>query len=195
MVGFRRRVQPIDGISGEAHRRVETEGARRLDDVVVDRLRDAQTGDTALVKFVAIASVPSPPMTTSASRLRWWKGVDALRRTIAGRAGRVRAGERIAPVRGPRMVPPRAGFRAYPAASVPPVRRFEQAGESVLDSDRLAPFVAADFTTARITAFSPGASPPPVRMPIRTPGASARAGPVLDSLPRVYGYLTAPTTE
>src|SRR5258708_38967180 len=37
VMGFRRHVQAIDGIGGEAHRAVEAERVRGLDDIVVDR--------------------------------------------------------------------------------------------------------------------------------------------------------------
>ena len=42
-----RRVQPVDGIGGEGHRRVEAETVGRADDVVVDGLRDADQRDAA----------------------------------------------------------------------------------------------------------------------------------------------------
>jgi hypothetical protein len=37
-------VQPVDGICGKRHRRVEPEARGRADDVVVDGLRDADEG-------------------------------------------------------------------------------------------------------------------------------------------------------
>ena len=38
------------------------------------------------------------------------------------------------------------------------------------------PALQADLTTARITAFSPGASPPPVRTPMRLMSGTRRYG-------------------
>ena len=49
---FRRRVQPIDGVGREADRRVEPERVRRPDDVVVDRLGDADERDAHLRELV-----------------------------------------------------------------------------------------------------------------------------------------------
>ena len=49
---FGRRVQPIDRVGREAHRGVEAETARGPDDVVVDRLRDADERDPLLVELV-----------------------------------------------------------------------------------------------------------------------------------------------
>ena len=52
VVRLRRRVQPIDRVGRERHRRIESERHRRLDDVVVDRLGHADDGHAALVKLV-----------------------------------------------------------------------------------------------------------------------------------------------
>ena len=46
---------------------IEPETARRPDDVVVNRLRDTHERYAHLVELVEMASVPSPPMHTSAS--------------------------------------------------------------------------------------------------------------------------------
>ena len=50
------RVQPIDRLGRERHRRVEPERHRRLGDVVVDGLRHADDGNAALVELVRDAS-------------------------------------------------------------------------------------------------------------------------------------------
>ena len=68
----------------------------------------------------------------------------------------------------PRMVPPPAQdardvFGVQHAASI----ELEQAIEAVFEPDDLRlPHCSAALTTARMTAFRPGASPPPVRTPI-----------------------------
>ena len=72
-VRFGGRVQPIDRVGRERHRGVEPETVRRADDVVVDRLRARRrAGCRALQNWWAMASVPSPPMTTSASSPILW---------------------------------------------------------------------------------------------------------------------------
>ena len=72
VVRFGGRVQPVDGVGREADRGVEAERVRRFDDVVVDGLGDADERDAALRELVGDASVPSPPMTTSASSRSSW---------------------------------------------------------------------------------------------------------------------------
>ena len=67
LVRFRRRVQAIDRVGRKRDRGVEAETAGRAPDVVVDGLRHADDGDALQVKLVRDLSVPSPPITTSAS--------------------------------------------------------------------------------------------------------------------------------
>ena len=64
---FGRGVQSIDRISREVDCGIEPETARRPDDVVVNRLRDTHERYAHLVELGEMASVPSPPMHTSAS--------------------------------------------------------------------------------------------------------------------------------
>jgi hypothetical protein len=51
-------VREIDPLSGKAHGRVETETARRADDVVVDRLGHADERDALLVELVRNRQCP-----------------------------------------------------------------------------------------------------------------------------------------
>ena len=53
LVRLGRRVQPVDGIRREIHRGVEPETVRGADDVVVDRLRDADDGNAALAELMS----------------------------------------------------------------------------------------------------------------------------------------------
>src|SRR6187455_2609472 len=51
-MGLGRGVQPIDGVGGEADRRIEAEAAGRADDVIVDRLGYADQRNALLVELV-----------------------------------------------------------------------------------------------------------------------------------------------
>ena len=73
LVRFGRRVQAIDRVGREVDGGVEPEAVRGADDVVVDRLRDADDRDAASCRTRARSpSVPSPPMTTSAPSPILW---------------------------------------------------------------------------------------------------------------------------
>ena len=71
-VRFRGRVQAIDRVGGEVDGGVEPETVRGADDVVVDGLGTPTIGMPSLQNSCAIPSVPSPPMTTSASSPILW---------------------------------------------------------------------------------------------------------------------------
>ena len=92
---------------------------------------------------------------------------DAIAVVEGALRGDDRLGERVAAVDG-------AEHRAAEAEDAGDVARrqdarllgIDQAVEAVLEADDLNAGVAGALTTARMTAFRPGASPPPVRTPI-----------------------------
>jgi hypothetical protein len=137
MVRFRRRVQPIDGIGREAHRGVEAEGARGLDDVVVDRFRDTDEWDAPPVELVRDRERAVAADHDQRIQIETMKGVGALCRTIPQRPGRVRTGEGIALVGRPEdgAAAPQDTGRIFRRQG-PPVVRLEQAGETILDANR-----------------------------------------------------------
>ena len=125
-------------------------------------------GIPSFEKRCAIASVPSPPMTTRAPN--WSRSNISTTRSLYCRTPSevwivLTNGSPVLTV--PRMVPPR---RRMPVTSfgVSERDRLNSRSPSKLSSmpTTSAPALDPAFTTARITAFRPGASPPPVRTPI-----------------------------
>jgi hypothetical protein len=154
------RVQPVDRLGTDRDRSVEAEGVVRRREVVVDRLRDADHGQLVLgVETAATPRVSSPPITTSASSPASAK----LRRTSSTPPSTLYGFVRDVPI----TVPPRGSspetsrmVSAVVSASTSPRQPFRTPTTSYpRPNDRRA--------TARMTAFSPGQSPPPVRIPTR----------------------------
>ena len=163
-------VQAIDRIGRERDRRVETETARRPDDVVVDRLRHADDGNAFQVELVRDAQRAVAADHDERLQSHLVKRLDDAIRIVdlclpACRPD-IRTGCRDWSC--PRMVPPR---RRMPVTSLG-VRMRDRDGSSrpsKLSSRPTTsiPALKADLTTARMTALRPGASPPPVSTPIR----------------------------
>ncbi len=166
---FGGRVQPVDRVGGERNGRIEPETVRRADNVVVDRLRDADERNPALAELVrnrqrAVAAnhnerVESHPVEHLDDAFRVHAGA------VRGRDGR---GERIARVDGAENRAAQAQD-ARDVAGASSRERSASSRPSKLSSmpRHVMPALHADLTTARMTAFKPGASPPPVRIPIR----------------------------
>ena len=137
LVRFGGRVQPIDRVGREGDRRVEAETVRRADDVVVDRLRARRrSGCRAEQNWWAIASVPSPPITTSApSPILWNISIDAIGVVARAVRGLDRIRERVAAV-------DRAEDRAAEAQDAGDVARRQHARTAGLDQPVEAVFEA-----------------------------------------------------
>ena len=187
----RRGEQPVDALRGEAHRRVEAERLDRLVEVVVDRLRHADDAQAGLVETLGdvqravaadrhegvdvadgeqldelvgaidldVASRRAGAPGTPSGCLDWWC------RGSCRRGGRCRAPPRVAAARCRR----RGSAPGYSSPLKP--SRMPTTSQS-----RLRPA----STTARITALSPGASPPPVDTAMRLIGrAGSSIGPAV----------------
>ena len=154
-------MQAVDRVRRDLHGRVEAERDVGAREVVVDRLRHADHGDAV------VAQAPRDPEGVLAA--------DGTSASMPRRSSTARiAAEPSAPsaygfVRDvPRIVPPRGRM---PAVLV--VRQLDRvvgqhARPAVAEADdRVALAASALRTTARITAFRPGQSPPPVRIPRR----------------------------
>src|SRR5204862_44961 len=118
-------------------------------------------GKPASCSFAATLSVSSPPMGTSASTA-WCRKVSITRAIPSfSLAGFVREVPRMVPPIG-RMPRTSAGV----SSSMRPSSR--QPAQPFLTPLTWCPSWNARRATARIAALSPGASPPPVRIPMRT---------------------------
>ena len=162
VVALGRRVQPVDRIGRDLHRGVEAEREVGRRQVVVDRLRHAD--DAARRRppsLCATPSVSSPPIAISASTRSRASVAITRAAPSSDLYGFVRDVPRIVPPRGsrPRIEPSARSHRLafHDAAPTVPVAD-DRRGRSCPSPLR---------TTARITAFKPGQSPPPVSMPIR----------------------------
>ena len=131
-----------------------------------------RAGCRARQNWCAIASVPSPPIDDERVEAHLVEHLDDAVRVVVRAVRRLRSGcERVAAVDG-------AEDGAAEAQDAGDVARREQARavgldqpvEAVLDAEHSMPQLAADLTTARMTAFRPGASPPPVSTPMRLSG-------------------------
>ena len=114
-----RRVQPVDGVGRETHRRVEPETVGRAANVVVDGLRHADEGHATLGKFVGNRQRPVPADDDERVEAELVEHVDAALRVVARAvAGLDRIEEGVAPVhrcRGWCRRP--AGCRSRPSGS------------------------------------------------------------------------------
>ena len=162
--------QPVERVGHDVDRGLEAEGLLGRGEVVVDRLRYADHRDAAsAIMRSAIRWEPSPPIETTPTRPSS-RMASAIPPREVDRPGRTGERERIAAVGGAQhgaaalQEPPARGR----GEGLEAPRRVEQAVERVFDPHDLEA-VGADpcFTKARITAFNPGASPPPVMIPTR----------------------------
>ena len=162
-------VQPVDRLHRDVDRGVEAEGEVGGAEVVVDRLRHADdVARRGRCSLVATPRVSSPPIAISASTPCSAR-LSLIRSTPPSTLnGLVREEPRIVPPRG-RM--PRTSVDAERAWSGPPAgpasRRGSRRTRGRSSSTPLR-------TTARITAFRPGQSPPPVSTPMRMICSSSR---------------------
>jgi hypothetical protein len=133
-------MQPIDGVGGKRHRGVEAKGVGGLNDVVVNRLGDANNGQAALVELVGDAKSAVAADDDERIEREVVEHLDASHRVIVGAPGRVeRIRERVPAVR-----------RAEDGAAGPvdasdvgwrdpaPAVRLDEAFEAVLEPYRLA---------------------------------------------------------
>ena len=166
------RVQAVDRLHRDVDRGVEAEGVVGGAEVVVDRLRHADDLDAVLVVEArrraqrVLAADRDQPVDAGGLQVLG----DPLRAAVLARTGwsaRSRGScRRGAGCRAPRA--PRAGGCRPPAA-----RASRRGSRRTRGRRRSTPL----RTIARITAFSPGQSPPPVSTPIRIGsalGSSAR---------------------
>ena len=161
VVRLGRRVQPVDRLGADRDRGVEAEGVVGRREVVVDRLRHAD--DRQLVLRVEACG--------DAERVL---AADRDQR-VEPRLGEVPQHALDAAVDLVRIRPGGADDRARRAAGVPETSRLvsavdvavDQPAPAVADADHLVAAPEERRATARITAFSPGQSPPPVRIPTR----------------------------
>ena len=139
LVRFRRRVQPIDRIGRKRHRGIETETARRPDDVVVDGLRHADDGNALQIELVRDAQRSVAADHDERLQAHLVKGVDDAIRIVDLAFGRVdRILERVAVIG-------RAEDGAAEAQDAGDVlgrqdarpRRVQQAVEAVFEADDL----------------------------------------------------------
>ena len=167
VMGLRGGAQAIDGVGGDLHGGVEAEGDLGSRQVVVDGLRDTDGMHTWAPRRCATPRVSSPPTATSASTAR----AARLARTRSGPSSIVNGLVRDVP----RMVPPSARMSRHRGTS----RGTYSSSRTPFHPSRYpmtsSPWrSAAVSTTARITALSPGQSPPPVRIPMRMPATRAQ---------------------
>ena len=121
----------------------------------------------------AAAMVPSPPITMMASSA-CRRAVSTHRPMTSSKTGPVTGSTRTQYLRGlqrlfePRMVPPRVRMpltsRVLSGRTRSSMRPWKP---SSMPTTSMPYFQMAVFVTARMTALSPGQSPPPVRTPIR----------------------------
>jgi hypothetical protein len=161
-------VQPVDGVDGDLHRGVEAEGVVGGAEVVVDRLRDADDVQAG----------------------RGQLGRDAEGVLAADRDQRVDAGllevaaDLLDAVLDLHDVGPAAAEDGAAAREDAPgllhAERHREPSSGPFQPSRKprnsCPCTSTPFrTTARMTAFRPGQSPPPVRTPMRTAVLPRRA--------------------
>ena len=146
MVSLRRGVKSIDRVGCEAHCRVESERARRLGDVVVDRLWDADDWNSAFAELVGDRQRSVPANDDQRVQLEAVERFDATSRIVDDPACRGWKCERVSSV-----------GRAEDSAAQPqnsgnvlrgqltPVCGVDQSSESVFDPDRLGPVIGSGF--------------------------------------------------
>ncbi len=163
-----RGVQPVDGLHRDVHRGVEAERVVGRAQVVVDGLRHADHGRRRLsCSLAATPRVSSPPIATSAStprlsRFSWIRSMPELA------ADRRRLGQRVGPGRAEDRAAARqdaADRLRRPATIMSPSSGPRHPSRKPMNS--ISCSATPVRTTARITAFRPGQSPPPVRTPTR----------------------------
>ena len=172
VVRLRRRVQPVDRLRRDRDRGVEAERVvgRRTGRCRSSSARRRPGSRARAWSRAATPSVSSPPIATSAS--------SPLARE--GREHLLDAALELVRVR-PRRAEDRAAAREDPGDLARPERlddALDEPAPALAHADHLpAARRATRRVTARMTAFSPGQSPPPVRMPIahaRQPNAIVR---------------------
>ena len=157
------RVQPVDRLGADRDGGVEAERVVGRGQVVVDRLRDAD--DREVVLLVAVA-----PRRRACPRRRSRRA----RRGPPRRSSRARGRRRPRPCTGSSA---RCRGSSRRAAGAPRSRAGRAARTSPSTSPRhparipttSSPRTCERRATARMTAFRPGQSPPPVRIPTRIP--------------------------
>ena len=157
------RVQPVDRLGRDRDRGVEAEGVVRSGEVVVDRLRHADDGE-------ALLRVEPRRRRRACPRRRSRRARRAVLREV--REDTADAVLDLVGVRAavPMIVPPRGRMPEIsrgPSGSSWSSTSPRQPARTPMTSW---PRSSERRATARITAFSPGQSPPPVRTPTRTVG-------------------------
>src|SRR5699024_5413486 len=115
VVGFRRGVQPVNGVGGNGDGGIKTEGVVGSVDVIVNGLGTPMTGTPLSASHFAPLSVPSPPMAMSAST----PASSRLDLMVSNPALNLSGCKR--PV--PKIVPPRNRMRSMVASSYRSRRR------------------------------------------------------------------------
>src|SRR5438552_18750896 len=172
LMAFGSRMDLVDRVCGGGHRGVEAKRRDGATDVVVDRLGHANDWKALLPQRPDDAERPFAADRHESIQPIRAKGFEQLVRPIQFRPRPVRllrhlSGSRRFDV--PRIVPPRC---VIPRTSLGP-SGMSSPSPSRLPNPRLIPTHSqprwtALNTTARMTAFSPGASPPPVEIAILT---------------------------
>ena len=162
-------VQSVDRVGRDLDGGVEAERHVGADDVVVDRLRHAD--DRQSVFLVQPAGDAERAVAADHDQRRRCRGrrtsprpARPLRRRRTGSPGGFRARFR-----------PAAACRASTRPSRSTVRRSSTPSHASRNPIISSPWIRSPMrTTARMTAFRPGQSPPPVRIPTRTPERTLR---------------------
>jgi hypothetical protein len=161
MVRLGGRVQPVDGIGGKAHGRIEAEGVRRLDDVVVDGLGNADEGDAALVELVGDRERAVSADDDERIELQRVERLDAALGIVARAARRLdRRAQRVPAIGGPQD----RAADAEDAGDVarrqfPPTVEFEKTVEAVREADDLAVDVRRRLDDRADDRVQPGSIP------------------------------------
>ena len=165
LVARGRGMQPVDGLRGNAQCRVETNGYVGLGDVVIDGLGQGDDVSPASFNRRAFFCVPPPPMQTMASR--WWRLHVSRIAPVMSRTSSpicIWCGlSRLVP----KIVPPLVRMPESILFSNGIVRSWTSPrNPSQKPTSSIPKMSRAALPTPRIAAFSPGQSPPLVRIPI-----------------------------
>ena len=187
VVALRGGVQPVDRLHGDVHRGVEAEGVVGGAEVVVDRLGYPDYGDALLAQpggyAQGVLTANGDERVDAKTGEVVLDPLDAVAAAVAVLfSGLVRDDPRIVPPRG-RM--PRTAWTSR--GTVSPSSGPRHPSRNPTNSR---PYSSTPLrTTARITAFRPGQSPPPVRTPTRmAPTLVARRAAWMAAA-RPYGNL------
>ena len=159
VVRLRGRVQAVDRVRGDLHRGLEAEREVRRRQVVVDRLRHADDGDAVLVQLAGDAEgVLAADRDQRVEALGLHRRLDLVQAVLdLVHVGAGRPEDRPAAVQDARACCRGRGRRLV----------VDDAGPAVRKPKNSCPWASMPLRTmARMTAFSPGQSPPPVSTPI-----------------------------